>query len=132
MPSQLPVPRQNNPSHLVDVTALRDEILTAVQRDLMAAVANALSQVSIQVPAPQVHVAAPNVTVDAPALPAFPAWPDQTITLHVPGVVELTQALDRVDSHLARLEQILLMPVTKDVHRRADQLIDTVTETRGK
>jgi hypothetical protein len=132
MPTTLPARANSSSSSLVDVSALRADILNEVQAGLLKALSDALSQVRINVPAPQVSVAAPQVTVDA-RLPSMPDIniPEASIMLTVPGIADLASNLDKVDRHLATIEALLRAPVTKTVERDANGLIKTVTERRG-
>lgn len=118
---------------LVDVNALRDEILAAVQGNLIHALATALSQITINVPTPSVKVDAPIIQVDAPTLPSFPSIPEPTIELEValPGMSDLCERMCAVEDQLKVIADLLRQPVTKTVQRDYDQLITTVRETRG-
>lgn len=127
MPTTLPTRATAAPSGLVDVSALRESIIAEVQASLLAAVRDALSQVKINLPPPNVTVAAPDVTVTPTFEVAGPGvLPAPEVHVDIPAL-DLSALIQR----LSAIETLLRTPVTKTVERDANGLIKSVKETRG-
>jgi hypothetical protein len=115
---------------LVDITALRADIIREVQSSLLEAVTKALSKVSINVPAPSVSVAAPHIHVDAPTIPPINIPEHGPIVLEVPGVAQLAELIRANTAQLVKVEQALLAREEMKVDRDANGLIKSTTTTR--
>jgi hypothetical protein len=127
----MPARRQSTQpgSTLVDVTALRDEILAAVNANLMRAVGEALSKLSITVPQPSVHVAAPTVQITPKIdLPAFPKIPEPVVVVQMEGINSLVTAVntmsDKLDECMQHMMKSRVREVERDTEGRIKRVID--------
>lgn len=127
MPMTMPNAPRSTSAPLVDVSALRESIMAEVNASLVAAIRDALAQIRLNVPVPDVSVAAPNITVDVPDI----TIPESTIVLQVPGIDKLSELVAANTAQMAALEKAMLATEHMTVERAGpDHLIQSTTTTR--